>query len=161
MSHANSTAHSSMHHKIQRYHSFLKYKLYPDLQQVNTRLAELKSQRLIYAKLHDTIDSLHQQYIHCQQTNQQYINTLTNLGHDIYSEAIIDTYHTHTIYMNIGCNILIEMSLDEAMKHCQYKTNAIDKLMTRCNIVAASIKTQTKTVYEAINELIRINRSDT
>lgn len=145
--------------KIQRFTAFLNHKLYPDLHRTNTRLTTLHTQHATYTRLLHTLTALVHQYDDCKDTGEQHIKTLTNIGHDIYASAHITPSTTPDIYINIGCNILLAMTPAEAVTHVQHKLRSIQAMIDRCNTLAASIKTQTKTVYEAINELIALTSS--
>lgn len=143
--------------KIQKFVSFLNNRLYPDLQRVNQRIDELNKQKQTYENLYDTLVSLNKQIQYQYNNNIETLDILSNIGHDIYGHAVIDTTHNkHTIIMNIGCDLFIDMTIDDGIIHCSKRVDACNNLIKRCNVLASSIKTQTKTVYSAINELTHL-----
>lgn len=97
---------------------FLQDKLKPSLQIYETSLKKLNDEIVEYTQLKHSIAAI-------QNDLGTTFKTKVNIGGDFFIQAKVP--NTEKILVNIGCQVYVEFTLEEAGKYVQMKLNILEK----------------------------------
>jgi prefoldin subunit 5 len=152
-----------MQQKIYRYTSFLTNRLQPDLHHITQRIDRYNTLLQSWIQLKHTLNIMNiggevNRNRHLDDDDQS-ISTMYNIGSDFYMQAKIrQEALQQNVSINIGLNYYIEMSLSEAFKFIELKQRSIEETIRKHEELAAKIRTNIKTVYAGIGELIELQK---
>lgn len=133
--------------KVQEYESFLNDTLKEDLKYLETKLTQVNNKLTEWYLLKKTICDLRE-----QQTAS--FKTYVDLGGGISCRANVSD--VSVVNVNIGLNIYVKMTLDDACTFCDIKINALKKEINAIQDQTVKVKAHIKLVLLGLQELQKI-----
>lgn len=134
--------------KIQKFEAFLEQRLKPDLLHVISERDKVMGQQKIFSDLSKNIKLL-------EQNRLQKLNTMVNLGSEVYAQAEVPD--TSRIYVDIGLGFHVEFTWSEALQFISVKEEMLTRQVEEHTRKIANIKAQIKLVGEGIKELMNLS----
>ncbi|KAL4646291.1 protein UXT [Arapaima gigas] len=130
--------------KVLQYETFVNEVLKRDLQRVLEERDSVYEKIAQYLQLKNTIESL-------QEAGNKELKTEVDLGCNFYVQAHISD--STTIFVAIGYGFFVELTLPEALKFIEKKTNQLTGYTETLTKDSAKIKANIRMVLEGLREL--------
>ncbi|XP_018608398.1 protein UXT [Scleropages formosus] len=130
--------------KILQYETFINDVLKRDLQKVLEQRDGVYEKIAQYLQLKNTIESL-------QEAGSKELKTEVDLGCNFYAQAHIPD--SSTIFVAVGYGFFVELTLPEALKFIEKKTNQLTGYTETLTKDSAKIKANIRMVLEGLKEL--------
>lgn len=130
--------------------SFLNDRLKLDLGIYEAHLKQQNSEIVEYNQLKQTIAAI-------QNDLGKSLKTQVNIGGDFFMQAKVP--NTEKILVNVGCNVYLELTLEEAAKFGQMKINILEKQAEVIREEVCKIKAHIKMTLLAIGEVTELLRA--
>ncbi|XP_046912023.2 uxt prefoldin-like subunit [Dermatophagoides farinae] len=141
---SSSSTSSTIDGKIFRYERFVEEVLKTDLQKVSHQYEEICEQIANYNNVKSTIETINRHEL-------KTIKTMNDIGSNCYVQCVIP--NTDRIYLCVGLDCFVELTLDEALKFIDRKTGILKKSMELLAENSAKIKAHIKIVLNLIDQL--------
>ncbi|XP_063706389.1 protein UXT homolog [Culicoides brevitarsis] len=129
---------------------FINGKLKEDLKYYEQHLQQLTAENLEYTQLKHQITTI-------KTLPGDSFKTQVNIGGDFFMQAKVPS--KETILVNIGLNVFVEFTLDEALKFAQMKINILDKQAEIVRDEVCRIKAHIKLCLLAMGDKTQLLRN--
>nr|XP_027199891.1 protein UXT-like [Dermatophagoides pteronyssinus] len=135
---------SSINEKILRYENFVENVLKNDLHKVSCQYEKICEQITDYNNIKSTIETIN-------GDQMKTLKTMNDIGSNCYVQCVIP--NTDRIYLCVGLDCYVELTLDEALRFINRKTEILKKSMEFLMENSAKIKAHIKIVLNLIDQL--------
>lgn len=135
---------------VEQLESFLNEKLKEDLKLYETSLKQFADEIQEYNQLKHSITAI-------QNDLGKSFKTQINVGGDFFMQAKVPD--TEKILVNIGCNVYLEFTLEEAAKYVQMRINILEKQANLIKDELCKTKAHIKMTLLLIGEKTQLHTS--
>ncbi|KAJ9060906.1 hypothetical protein DSO57_1025935 [Entomophthora muscae] len=132
--------------EVQKYQSFIQFKLLPELKVAENLHSELLSFSDEYIKLKATIEAI-------QVSKQKSIKTKIDLGCGVFAQANVPD--ARYIYVSVGHGFHLQLTLLEAVKFVNSKLEIVARKIEKSSIEVMKIRSHIKAVEEGLVDLVK------
>uniref|UniRef100_G1QEF0 Protein UXT n=1 Tax=Myotis lucifugus TaxID=59463 RepID=G1QEF0_MYOLU len=134
----------AMGEKVLRYEAFISDVLHRDLQKVLDHRDKVYEELSKYLQLRNVIE-------HLQEANRSELHMQVDLGCNFFVDTVVSD--TSRIYVAIGCGFFLELTLAEALKFIDHKSNLLTELSDSLTKDSMNIKAHIHMMLEGLREL--------
>ncbi|XP_017769982.1 PREDICTED: protein UXT homolog [Nicrophorus vespilloides] len=138
--------------KLEEYQDFLENTLKVDLKEIEGKLNATANELEKWIKLKNFTSKILPSYRDNVKFDLNVYNRIVEMEEcEMFVRATVEDFNK--VYIDIGCNCLLQMDLEEATKYASIRIRVIEKKIVHYSELAVKVKVNIKVVLLAIQQL--------